>query len=167
VINKQFVVGNTRHYSLVLPIMNSNISIVGVWSKSKLTSETEKNAHCNNMSNCLNEVVKYLANPIVIGDFNMSPRVSGQKTKAIKVFKEYESYGLNSFYHQICGEKYGLESSSSYWDSNGGLMLDHIFAKDEIVNNGYARWPFTDKEYWAAKGKPNDCSDHLPIIFEF
>jgi len=167
VINKEFVSGNARHYSLVLPINNSNTAIVGIWSKSKLVEDTEKNDYCNNMYNCLNDVVKYLANPIVIGDFNMSPRVSGQETKAIKVFKEFEACGLHSFYHSILGEEYGKESSSSYWDSNGGFMLDHIFAKKEIIDNGYARWPFTDKEYWAAKGKPDECSDHLPIMLEF
>ncbi len=164
VINKDAVKHNDNHYSLVLPLNNSDVTIVGVWSKSRLKTDTRTNDYCYNMQNCLNETVKFLVKPIVVGDFNMSPKVSGQKIKAPRIFKEFEAAGLNSLYHQVSCEKYGEETNSSYWDGNGGFMLDHVFAKNGTVKK--AIWPFEDKEYWAGKYKSDECSDHLPIIIE-
>lgn len=157
-------------YNLAIKPKDSDITLVGVWSKTE--KDKIPQMYCEHMKRIVDAYSS--DNAIILGDFNVCHKVLSQKKLAPEFWKHTYSLGFESLYHHISGEEFGAESYSTFVTTKKiFFMLDYVIAKKEMLDKIEFTFPVKNSEEWLTeteiiKGKETQKhSDHVPLLIEF
>ena len=134
------------------------IQILNLWAKPKPD-------YFDDLINSLGAYENFISKvpTIILGDFNISPKLSGKKRKFEKLVSVFEdSLGMSSAYHHYFGETYGEESRPTLyhlWKEDRPFHIDFVFLPRELI----ARL----KTVAVPDYLSHATSDHRPVICEF
>lgn len=134
------------------------IQILNLWAKPKPD-------YCEDLINSLKSYREFIlrAPTIVLGDFNISPKLSGKKRKFRNALSVLEhDFGLTSAYHHHFGDTFGEENYPTHYHhrkEEKPFHIDFVFLPDALL----ARLnTVTVPDY-----SSYSTSDHRPVICEF
>ena len=100
---------------------------------------------------------------IILGDFNISPRLKGKQAQFNKLNSYFESeLDMRSAYHHFKRETFGMETRTTLyfkWGHDGCYYCDYIYVPRSLCSR--------IKSVSVPGFKAFESSDHRPVICEF
>ena len=134
------------------------LNILNLWAKPNPD-------YYEDLMNSLEAYDKFIksAPTIIVGDFNISPRIKGKVAKFKKLNTHLDTeYGLSSAYHSYTQELFGSESQATLyfrWQETSVFHCDYIYVPNALAKSiKTIEVPSFDRF---------DTSDHRPVICEF